>query len=367
MCAVYELNPGTEQNTNLMTSMLSSDIVASFGDVLIVDVNLTPENGFVPESLFDTCGKISFVLGWGNYLPGLHTLCTGKKAGDEVHSISIDAGWGKKKKELMFKMKKEMLRKRFNTDDVNIDALKVGEELHLQNGIRLTLSEILEDSIILDANPPLAGASYSCSLKILSVEPLNIDFKYLDMPTTRSQNIICDSRYQICTWALGCFWGGELAFMRVPGVVGTRVGYTQGITMNPTYEAVSTGKTKHREGVVVVYDPSVVSYEQLLEVAMERLKDTISPSILHSMFEEQDESNFKFQHQPGFYFHTQEQLKLATTFLEEYNNKSKQSFIDVELKAASKFHPAEDYHQQYLLKGGQSARKGCKETIRCYG
>jgi len=365
MGAVYKSKRETEENANLMKSMLSSDTTAAFGHVITVDMNLAPENGFVPESLFDTCGKVSFVLGWGNYLPGLHALCTNKKARDEVRSVSIDAGWGKKKKELMFKMKKEMLRKRFN--NVNIDALKVGEELHLQNEIRLTVSEILEDSIILDANPPLAGASYSCSLKILSVEPLNIDFKYPNISMTTNKNAMCDSRYQICTWALGCFWGGELAFMRVPGVVGTRVGYTQGITMNPTYEAVSTGKTKHREAVVVVYDPSVVSYEKLLEVAMERLRDTISPSILHTMFEEQHESTLKFQHQPGFYFHTQEQRKLATAFMEEYNNKSKQSFIDVELKAASKFHPAEDYHQQYLLKGGQSARKGCKETIRCYG
>jgi len=365
MGAIYETNRITEEGANLMTSILTSESASS--SVITVDVNLSPEDGFIPESLFDTSGKISFVLGWGNYLPGLHTLCAGKKDLDEVCNVSIDAGWGSRNKELMFNVKKEMLRKRFRKSSINIETLKVGEELNLQDGIRLAVSDILEDSIILDANPPLAGASYSCSLKILSIEPLNIDFKYPNALTTTNQNAKSGSKYQTCCWALGCFWGGELAFMRVPGVVGTKVGYTQGITTNPTYEAVSTGKTKHREAVVVVYDPAVVSYEQLLEVAMERLRDTISPSMLHTMFEEQDENTLKFQHQPGFYFHTQEQQKLATTFLEEYNNEYNQSFIDVELKAASSFHPAEDYHQQYLLKGGQSARKGCKEKIRCYG
>lgn len=81
-------------------------------------------------------------------------------------------------------------------------------------------------------------------------------------------------KYQLATFALGCFWGGELAYQRERGVVGTKVGYTQGHAVNPSYEEVCTGTTGHTEAMIVSFDPSTVSYERLVHLAMDRLGET---------------------------------------------------------------------------------------------
>jgi peptide-methionine (S)-S-oxide reductase len=295
---------------------------AQRGDVVTIDFNLTPENGYVPHPLFDTCGTVSFCLGWGGYLPGLHALIENMDLGQEHRNKSIDAGWGSRNPELVVKIAKNKLK----------HAVVEGKPLHIR-GMTLQVIQVTEDHVVVDANPPLAGASYSCDVKLLAISPA--------------------SCYKVATFALGCFWGAELAFMRVPGVVGTKVGYTQGVSSHPTYEEVCEGTTKHREAVYVVYDPKVVSYESLVRVAFDRLASTAVslPSLFH------DEP---IQYKHGFYFHSQEDRVVAEKMLGDNRYR-------VELLAASEFYSAEEYHQQYLLKGGQSTKKGSRETIRCFG
>jgi len=168
-----------------------------------------------------------------------------------------------------------------------------------------------------------------------------------------------NSRYQAASFGLGCFWGGELRFMRVPGVVGTKVGYSQGVTKDPTYEQVCTGHTKHRESVMVVYDSTMVSYRELVMVAQERLKTISKPNFdIPRLFEEGSE-----QYRYGFYYHSEGQRKVA----EDFPSDSKRCGGYVEVLRAQIFYDAEEMMQQYLYKGGQSARKGAKEEIRCYG
>lgn len=313
------------------------------GNVVTIDFQLTPNDDFVPIPLFDTVGKrTSLVLGWGNYLPGLHELLEGMEEGDSRDDIVIDAGWGSRNENLVVQVAKEKLK---NVQDWS--RIKVGTTLHLQGGIQVQVVNVFEDSIVVDANPPLAGASYTCNVKLHSVESLPKDD--------------ASSQYQVATFALGCFWGAELAFMRVPGVVGTKVGYTQGIKRNPSYEEVCAGTTKHREAVYVVYDPSVVSYTELIQVALDRLAQTTSDFKLSMLFRDADEEDV-FQYKHGFYHHSEEQRVIAEHFLEINNNK-----YHVELLKAAEFYNAEEEHQQYLLKGGQSAKKGCQETIRCFG
>merc|ERR1719414_2857471 len=108
---------------------------------------------------------------------------------------------------------------------------------YLGEGVQLTVVEIKDETVVVDANAPLAGASYSCTFTVLSIECIPDEARIFETEPISSSNS-GSSRYAVSTWALGCFWGGELAFMRVPGVVGTRVGYSQGVTKNPSYEDV---------------------------------------------------------------------------------------------------------------------------------
>jgi peptide-methionine (S)-S-oxide reductase len=330
--------------------------MAILGDIVTVQLELTPENGYVPDHLFDTSGEVTLVLGWGNYLPGLHELLLGGMSnGDEVTNVSIDAGFGSHKPEMVIEVPKKNFKK-----VQNIDKIVPNATLNLQGGIRVTVLEVTKDTIIVDANHPLAGSGYSCNLKILNIDPYplhTLEFKD-DDPSSSS------SPFQVATFAMGCFWGVELAFMRTPGVVGTRAGYTQGIVENPSYEEIKEGNTGYREAVMVIYDSRVVSYEQILTVYNDRLAVTAPEYFKLDIFAEDDDEEPDSQYKHGLYFHNEEQKRLARDFISSIKDSR---YTDVELKPAAVFYSAEDQHQQYLYKGGQAARKGCRETIRCYG
>lgn len=344
--------------------------VVSQGDIVSIELQMTPENNFVPDSLFDRSGAVSFVVGWGNYLPALHELVQGKAVGEQVSNVSIDAGYGDRRSDLVMELPAAKLKQYYKKDGSYPD---VGTTLNLQGGIQLSVVKVNETNktIVVDANPPLAGASYSCSFTILKINDVPPEAAHLSPPaTSNSKNqSTSSSRFKVSTWALGCFWGGELAFMRVPGVVSTRVGYTQGTVSDPTYEAVCTGKTQHREAIIVVYDSDVVSFKDLLVVAISRLAATDTPNkpatatstMFGDMFAEDNDEKDSKQYRHGFYYHSEEQREIAERELAASNP------YDIEMKQAAMFYDAEDYHQQYLLKGGQSGKKGAKETIRCFG
>jgi peptide-methionine (S)-S-oxide reductase len=319
--------------------------------VVTIQLEMTPENGFVPEPLFDTSGKVAFVLGWGNYLPGLHELVEGREVGDTVAGKSIDAGWGARQQDLVVEVRKDRL-----TDF----AWKLGESFLLK-GVQVWVTEDLGKTVVLDANPPLAGASYSCSFTVLSIEDTPSSSSSADFSSSAS------SRYELASFALGCFWGADLAFSRTRGVVGTKVGYSQGNTEQPTYDEVCEGRTMHRETVLVVFDPKVVSYADLLDIAVERLEMTASPARggssaigLNRLLGDDNAKLTQYRH--GFYYFSDEQRKSAQELVKGNDNR-----FGVELLHATSFYDAEEYHQKYLYKRGQSARKGCREAIRCYG
>lgn len=339
-------------------------MTASVGDIVTVEVELTPEDGFVPEHLFDSSGELSFVLGWGNYLPGLHELLLNDMSvGDEIKNLSVDAGFGRHTPEMVLEVPKENLKK---VSDV--DKLVPNATLNLQGGIQVTVLDVTKDTITVDANHPLAGSSYSCNLKVLAIDRFPVD-KLESEETSASSS----SPYEIATLAMGCFWGVELAFMRTPGVVGTRAGYTQGHVENPSYEEIKEGYSGHREAVMVVYDSRVVSYKNILAVYNQRLDVTAPEYFSLDMFEEEDDDdddnddesppkNSQYKH--GICFHNKEQKELANAYIQSIQDSR---YNDVDLVPAAVFYSAEEKHQQYLYKGGQAARKGCRETIRCYG
>ncbi|KAL3645154.1 Peptide methionine sulfoxide reductase A4, chloroplastic [Castilleja foliolosa] len=167
---------------------------------------------------------------------------------------------------------------------------------------------------------------------------------------------------EFAQFGAGCFWGVELAYQRVPGVTKTEVGYTQGYLDNPTYEDVCSGTSKHSEVVRVQYDPKECSFDTLLDVFWARH----DPTTLN-----RQGNDVGTQYRSGIYFYTPEQEKAALES-KERRQKLLNRTIVTEILAAKKFYRAEEYHQQYLAKGGrsgygQSAEKGCNDPIRCYG
>ncbi|KAJ8609128.1 hypothetical protein CTAYLR_006075 [Chrysophaeum taylorii] len=165
-------------------------------------------------------------------------------------------------------------------------------------------------------------------------------------------------------FAGGCFWGLELAYQRVPGVVETCVGYSQGTVEKPTYDEVCSATTGHTEAVMVTYDPEVVSFDALCDVFWSRLGgDAVR---YHQVGNDRGP-----QYRHGIYTNTPEQLDVARKSLVE-RQKSFNRKITTEVEPVGVFWPAENYHQQYLEKGGrfnspQSAEKGATDPIRCYG
>lgn len=146
------------------------------------------------------------------------------------------------------------------------------------------------------------------------------------------------------TFGAGCFWGVEAVFRQVPGVVATSVGYMGGTLVNPTYEDVCTDKTGHAEVVQVIYDPSKVSYGELLKIFWQN-HDPTTPN--------RQGPDVGTQYRAVIFFHDPEQETLARASKESLEQGGVFSRpIVTEIVSASEFWPAEEYHQRYLEKRG---------------
>jgi peptide-methionine (S)-S-oxide reductase len=148
----------------------------------------------------------------------------------------------------------------------------------------------------------------------------------------------------IAEFALGCFWGAERKFWETEGVVTTAVGYQGGLTPNPTYEEVCSGRTGHSESVRVVYDPARVSYTDLLKVFWEDHDPT------QGMRQGNDVGT---QYRSMIFVRDEEQRRLAEASRDSYQEalaRSGYGPITTEIVDAPEFYFAEDYHQQYLAK-----------------
>ena len=148
------------------------------------------------------------------------------------------------------------------------------------------------------------------------------------------------------TFGAGCFWGVEAAFRQLKGVSSTAVGYLGGSFKNPTYEDVCRGNTGHAEVVEVQYDPSEVSYEELLEMFW-KVHD---PTTLN-----RQGPDVGSQYRSAIFFHNLAQQSAATRSKEKHEKSGRfKRPIVTEISPASEFYRAEEYHQQYLEKRGLS-------------
>jgi peptide-methionine (S)-S-oxide reductase len=149
---------------------------------------------------------------------------------------------------------------------------------------------------------------------------------------------------ETAVFGLGCFWGAERAFWKIPGVHVTAVGYAGGYSPNPTYQEVCSGRTGHNEIVLVVYDPKVVSYEALLKAFFEAHDPT------QGMRQGNDVGT---QYRSGIYVSGAAERRAAEEAKTMYGKALKArgfGAVTTEIVAAPSFYFAEDYHQQYLAK-----------------
>jgi peptide-methionine (S)-S-oxide reductase len=144
--------------------------------------------------------------------------------------------------------------------------------------------------------------------------------------------------------AMGCFWGAERVFWRAPGVYTTAVGYSGGITPNPTYREVCSGRTGQAEAVLVVFDPAQTSYGEILRLFWENHDPT------QGMRQGNDVGT---QYRSAIYWTTEEQRAVAESSRDAFAERlraARYPEITTEIAQAGPFYYAEDYHQQYLEK-----------------
>jgi len=158
-----------------------------------------------------------------------------------------------------------------------------------------------------------------------------------DAPQTPA---IAAAHTAVATFAAGCFWCVESDFDKVPGVISTTSGYTGGNVKNPTYEQVSNGGTGHAEAVEIVFDPSKVSYEQLLD----HFWKNVDPLNAHRQF-----CDVGDQYRPAIFVRDEAQRKAAEASKEHVQQRFKQPVV-VQIVPAGPFYKAEGYHQDYYKK-----------------
>jgi peptide-methionine (S)-S-oxide reductase len=149
---------------------------------------------------------------------------------------------------------------------------------------------------------------------------------------------------QTAVFALGCFWGAERVFWQAPGVFTTAVGYAGGLTPNPTYEEVCSGRTGHAEVVLVVFDPKATSYDAMLKLFWENHDPT------QGMRQGNDVGT---QYRSAIYVSSDEQRRAAEASRDAFQPRlAERGYGDIttEIVDAGPFYYAEDYHQQYLAK-----------------
>ena len=171
----------------------------------------------------------------------------------------------------------------------------------------------------------------------------------LDAPLATPASEIPDG-YEVAVFGLGCFWGAEEVFWQIPGVWSTSVGYAGVSTPHPSYEEVCSGRTGHTEAVRVVYDPSKVSYDDLVKAFFE----------VHDPTQGMRQGNdIGTQYRSALYYTTPEQARVAERLRDAYEPAVRERGygpITTEIAPAPTYYYAEDYHQQYLVKNPNGYR-----------
>lgn len=261
---------------------------------------------------------------WNNKKDGLYVdIVTGEPLFSSWDKFDSGCGWPSFTKPLDQKLITEKIDRKFNTTRTEVRST-LGDS---------HLGHVFEDG------PPPTGQRYcinSASLHFIPAENLAQDgygeFISLFKKLNREK----------ATLAAGCFWGVEEIIREFPGVIETTVGYTGGTTANPKYQDICRGDTNHAEAIEVIFNPAILSYEDLLKKFF-RLHDPTTPN--------RQGNDMGTQYRSAIFCHNTEQRKIAEKVKNEINASGKwKKPIVTEIIEAQKFYPAEDSHQDYLQK-----------------
>ena len=317
---------------NITAAASSADVVET-GDYVEVHYVGQLDDGSTFDASRERGTPLGFFPGEGRVVPGFEQLVMGMSVGEQrKDKIEPSAAYGEWLSDMTAKVPIAQAP----------EGLKPGVMVQLQNGMQARVADMDDEHITIDANHPLAGKALTFDVELMK--------------------LVKGAEMERATFGAGCFWGVELNFQRVPGVLSTSVGYSQGDKMDVSYEEVCNGDTGHNEVVQVVYAPSEVPYEKLLEVFF-KIHD---PTTLN-----QQGNDVGTQYRSGIYYHNDEQKQIAEEVKERMQSQFGNSIVS-EVEEIRNFNRAEEYHQQFLERGGrfgkpQSASKNCTDPVRCYG
>jgi methionine-S-sulfoxide reductase len=179
--------------------------------------------------------------------------------------------------------------------------------------------------------------------------------KMTNTQSATAANKVPDGRTETATFANGCFWCTEAIFEQLEGVISATSGYSGGHTKNPTYKEVCTGQTGHAECLQIVYDPSKISFDELLEVFWE----THDPTTLN-----RQGNDVGTQYRSAIFYHNDEQKQKAEAYKAALDKSGAfDNPIVTEITKFDNFYPAEDYHQQYF-ENNENNNPYCRVVIR---
>lgn len=310
-----------------------STATAAPGDYVEIHYVGTLDDGTEFDSSRSRGEPLSFTIGAGKVVPGFEQIVSGMAVGEQrKERIEPALAYGDWTDAMTAQVPVANAPK----------GLEPGSTVQLQNGMPAQVTAVDDKFVTIDANHPLAGKALTFDVELVKLVPV--------------------SRSELATFGAGCFWGVELRFQRLPGVLTTEVGYCNGHVKGVTYEQVCQGDSGHAEVVQLRFDPDEVSYERLVEFFFENHDATTL---------NRQGADVGTQYRSGIYTHSEEQRQVADRVLARMQQKFSGQVV-TEVEPIDNYNPAEEYHQQYLEKGGrfgrpQSAKKMCNDPVRCYG